>query len=48
MLVVILLEANEREEGLVALRLPIGPLKTRIGLEPVPIYEPSTYRLISR
>ena len=31
-----------REEGVVAIYLPIGPLKTRSGLEPVPRYEPNT------
>ena len=31
-----------------ALHLPIGPLKTRSGLEPVPRCEPSTYQPISR
>ena len=44
---VTLLEVNEKEEGVVALHLPIGPLKTRSGLEPVPRYEPSTYQPIS-
>ena len=29
-----MLEVNEREEGVVALHLPIGCLKTRSGLEP--------------
>ena len=41
-LVVTLLEVSEREEGVVAVHLPIGPLKTHSGLEPVPRYEPST------
>ena len=31
-----------------ALHLPIGPLKTRSGLKPVPRCEPSTYQPISR
>ena len=31
MLVVTLLEGSEREEGVVAIHLPIGPLKTRCG-----------------
>ena len=31
-----------------AIHLPIGPLKTRSVLEPVPRYEPSTYQPISR
>ena len=39
---------SEREEAVVALHLPIGPLKTRSGLEPVPRCEPSTYLPISR
>ena len=30
-----------------ALHLPIGPLKTRSELEPVPRYEPSTYKPIA-
>ena len=30
----------EREEGVVALHLPIGPLKASSGLEPVPRCEP--------
>ena len=39
---------NEREEGVVALQLPIGPLQTYSGLEPVPRCEPSTYQPIIR
>ena len=31
-----------------ALHLPIGPLKSRYGLEPVPRCEPSTYQPISQ
>ena len=31
-----------------ALHLPIGPLKNRSGLDPVPRCEPSTYQPISR
>ena len=31
-----------------ALHPPIGPLKTGSGLEPVPRYEPSTYKPISQ
>ena len=31
-----MLEVSEREEGVVALHLPIGPLKIRSVLEPVP------------
>ena len=30
-----------------AIHLPIGPLKTRSGLEPVPRYESSTYQLLA-
>ena len=30
-----MLGASEREEGVVAIHLPIGSLKTRSGLEPV-------------
>ena len=37
------LEVSEKEEGVVALHLPVGPLKTRSGFEPVPRYELSTY-----
>ena len=37
-----------KEEGVVAIHLPIGSLKTRSGLEPVPKCEPSTYQPISR
>ena len=48
MLVVIMLEVSEKEEGVMALHLPIGLLKTRSGLEPVPRCEPSTYQPISR
>ena len=44
---VTLLEVSEREEGVVALHLSIGPLKTRSGLEPVPRCEPSTYQPIA-
>ena len=47
-LVVTLLEGNEREAGVVALHLPIGTLKMRYWLEPVPRCEPSTYMPISR
>ena len=39
---------SEREEGVVALHLSTGPLKTRSGLEPVSRCEPSTYQPISR
>ena len=39
---------REIEEGIVALHLPNGPLKTSSGLEPVPECEPSTYHPISR
>ena len=34
---------TEREQGVVAIHLPIGFLKTRSGSEPVPRCEPSTY-----
>ena len=44
---VALLEVSEREEGVVALHLLIGSLKTHSGLEPVPRCEPSTYQPIS-
>ena len=37
-----LLEVSEREEGVVAVHLPIGSLKTRSGLEPVPRCEPTS------
>ena len=37
-MVVTLLEVSEKEEGVVALHLRIGPLKTRSGLESV-IYQ---------
>ena len=37
-----MLEVSEKEESVVALHLPIGPLKTRSGLEPVSRGEPST------
>ena len=43
-----LLEVSEKEEGVVTLHLPIGSLKTRSGLEPVPRTEPSTYQSISQ
>ena len=48
MIVVTLLEVSEREEGVVALNLTIGPLKKTSGLEPVSRCEPSTYQSISR
>ena len=49
-LVVTLLEVSEREreEGVVALHLPIGLLKTRSGLETVSRCEPNTYQPIRR
>ena len=47
LVVVILLDISEKEEGVVAAR-PIVPLKTRSGLEPVPRCEPCTYQPISR
>ena len=43
-----MLEVSEREEGVVTLHVPIGPLKTCSGLEPEPKCEPSTYQPISR
>ena len=43
-----LLEISEKEEDVLALHLPIGPLKARSGFEPVPRCEPSTYQPISR
>ena len=46
-LVVTLLWVRKREEGVVALHLPIRPLKNRSGLEPVQGCEPSTYHPIS-
>ena len=42
-----LLEVSEREEGVVALHLLIGLLRTHSGLEAVPICEPSTYQPIN-
>ena len=47
-LVVILLEVSVREEGVVAIHRPTGPLKTCNGLEPVPRCEPSTYQPMSQ
>ena len=41
-----LLVVNEREEGVKALHLPIGPLKTYSGLGLVPRCKPSTYQPI--
>ena len=46
LVVVTLLEVSEKAKGVVALHLPIGPLKTRSELEPVPRCEPSTYQPI--
>ena len=43
-----MLEVSEKEEGVVALHLRIGPLKRRSGLEPVPRCEPSTFQSGSR
>ena len=43
-----LLDVSESEEGVVALNIPIGRLKTRFGLEPVRRCEPSTYQGINR
>ena len=42
-----MLDVSEREEGVVAIHLHIGPLKTCSGLEPVLRCEPSTYQPIS-
>ena len=39
---------SEKEEGIVALQLPTGPIKTRFGIEPVPRCEPNTYQPISQ
>ena len=35
-----MLEVSEKNEGVVALHLPIGPLKIRSVLQPVPKCEP--------
>ena len=35
-----MLDVSEREEGVVAIHLPIGSLKPRSSLEPVPRCEP--------
>ena len=42
-----MLEVNEREEGVVALHISIGTLKTRSALEPVARSEPIIYQPIS-
>ena len=39
LVVVTLLEISEKEEGVVALHLPTGPLKTCSGLEPIKIVQ---------
>ena len=39
---VTLVEVSEREEGIVDLHLPIGPLKTSSGFELVPRCEPTS------
>ena len=39
---------NEREEGVVALHLPIEFIKARSGWEPEPGFEPSTYLPVVR
>ena len=39
-----LLEVSEKEEGVVTIHLPTGPLKTCSGLGPVLRCEPSTYQ----
>ena len=46
--IICVLAVNELEKGVIALHLPIGPLKTRFVLDPVPGCEPSTYQFISR
>ena len=43
-----MLDVSKREEGVMALHLPTGPLKTRSGYEPVPRCEPRTYKTNSR
>ena len=43
-LVLTLLEVSCKEDGVAALHLPIGLLKTRSELDPVLRYEPSTYQ----
>ena len=43
----LVLDVSEKEEGVVALHLPIGSSKTCCGLESVPRCEPSTYRSIT-
>ena len=48
LVVVTLLEVIKKEEGVVALYLHIGPLKTRSELEPVLRCEPSSYQPINR
>ena len=48
LVVVTQLEVIEKEEGVVALNIPTGPLKVRSGLELVPRCDPSTYQPISR
>ena len=45
MLVVILLEVSEKEEGVVVIHIPTGSLKNCSGLEPVQRCEPSTHDL---
>ena len=42
------LVVNEREEDVVALHLPTGPLETRSGLKPALRCEPSTYQANGR
>ena len=39
---------SDKEEGVVAIHLPIGPLIPRYGLERVSRYEPSIYQPFSR
>ena len=42
-----LVQFSKKEEGEVAIHLPIGPLKTFSDMELVPGCEPSTYQPIS-
>ena len=43
-----MLVVNERKEDAVAVNVPIGHLKTRPGLEPVPRREPIIYHRTGR
>ena len=44
---VLLLEVTGKEEGVVALHLPIWSLKTSSGLKPVPRFEPIPTSLLA-